>query len=95
MEITCHLLSGTTFGRVSAISEIDLAVQLSPQTADHTLTIMDKGFYALGLLHHWQSSIPDNAAVTEKGPAFYGNCQSVPQQMIWADKSVAVLSAAI
>lgn len=56
MEVTSHLLAGTAFGSVSAISEIDLAAQLVAQTADHTLTTMDKGFYALGLLHHWQSS---------------------------------------
>ncbi|KHT36931.1 IS4 family transposase [Pectobacterium carotovorum] len=56
MEVTSHLLTGTAFGSVSAISEVDLAAQLADQTPEHTLTLMDKGFYALGLLHHWQSS---------------------------------------
>jgi IS4 transposase len=56
MEVTSHLLTGTAFGSVSAISEVDLAAQLAEQTPEHTLTLMDKGFYALGLLHHWQSS---------------------------------------
>ncbi|MQL49910.1 MULTISPECIES: IS4 family transposase [Photorhabdus] len=56
MEVTSHLLAGAAFGSVSAISEVDLAARLANQTSEHTLTIMDKGFYALGLLHHWQSS---------------------------------------
>lgn len=55
MEVTSHLLTGTAFGSVSTTSEIDLAAQLAEQTPEHTLTLMDKGFYALGLLHHWQS----------------------------------------
>lgn len=56
MEVTSHLLTGTAFGSVSAISEVALAAQLAEQTPEQTLTLMDKGFYALGLLHHWQSS---------------------------------------
>lgn len=56
MELTSHLLSGVNFGSVSETSEVDLAAQLAQQTPEHSLTIMDKGFYALGLLHHWQSS---------------------------------------
>lgn len=56
MEVTSHLLTGTAFGSVSAISEVDLAAQLAEQTPEHSLTLMDKGFYALGLLHHWQTS---------------------------------------
>ncbi|GKX49171.1 hypothetical protein Pcaca03_09770 [Pectobacterium carotovorum subsp. carotovorum] len=56
MEVTSHLLTGTAFGSVSTTNEIDLAAQLAEQTPEHTLTLMDKGFYALGLLHHWQSS---------------------------------------
>lgn len=56
MEVTSHLLTGTAFGSVSATSEVDLAAQLAEQTSEHTLTLMDKGFYALGLLHYWQIS---------------------------------------
>ena len=56
MEVTSHLLTGTAFGDVSTTSEVGLAAQLAEQTPEHTLTLMDKGFYALGLLHHWQSS---------------------------------------
>lgn len=56
MEVTSHLLTGAAFGSVSETSEVDLAAELAEQTPDHSLTLMDKGFYALGLLHHWQSS---------------------------------------
>lgn len=55
MEVTSHLLTGTAFGSVSATSVIDLAARLAERTPEHTLTLMDKGFYALGLMHHWQS----------------------------------------
>lgn len=56
MELTSHLLSGVSFGSVTETSEVDLAAQLVEQTPDHSLTILDKGFYAPGLLHHWQTS---------------------------------------
>ena len=54
--MTSHLLVGAHFGSVSEVSEVDLAVKLAEQTPEHSLTLFDKGFYALGLLHHWQSS---------------------------------------
>lgn len=53
MEVTSHLLSGVAFASVSEASEVDLAAQLIDQTPNHSLTLMDKGFYALGLLHRW------------------------------------------
>ena len=56
MEVTSHLLSAVAFTSVSDSGEAELAGQLTAQTPDHSLTIMDKGFYALGLLHHWQSA---------------------------------------
>ncbi|QGY28912.1 IS4 family transposase [Pantoea cypripedii] len=56
MEVTSHLLTGVRFGSVSEVSEVGLAAQLVEQTPDHSLTILDKGFYASGLLHHWQTS---------------------------------------
>ncbi|APS32798.1 Transposase [Serratia marcescens] len=56
MEVTSHLLTGVSFGSVSETSEVDLAAQLAEQTPEHSLTILDKGFYALGLLHHWSAS---------------------------------------
>ncbi|MCW6034658.1 IS4 family transposase [Pantoea sp. JK] len=56
MELTSHLLSGVSFGSVTETSEVDLAAQLVGQTPDHSLTILDKGFYAPGFLHYWQTS---------------------------------------
>jgi len=56
MEVTSHLLSAVAFDSVSEVGETDLAAQLIDRTPDHSLTLMDKGFYALGLLHRWQSS---------------------------------------
>lgn len=55
MELTSHLLTAAAFDSV-AISEMVLAEQLIAQTPDHTLTLFDKGFYALGLLHQWQTT---------------------------------------
>ncbi|SCB82764.1 Transposase DDE domain-containing protein [Kosakonia oryziphila] len=56
MEVTSHLLSAVAFDSVSETGETDLAAKLIDQTPDHSLTLMDKGFYALGLLHRWQST---------------------------------------
>lgn len=56
MEVTSHLLSAVAFDSVSETGETDLAAKLIDQTPDHSLTLMDKGFYALGLLHRWQSA---------------------------------------
>ena len=53
MEITSHLLTGAAFKTVSS-SEIDLTNELIATTPDHSLTIFDRGFYALGLLERWQ-----------------------------------------
>lgn len=33
-----------------------LAEDLTPHTPDHSMTLFDKGFYSLGLLHKWQST---------------------------------------
>jgi hypothetical protein len=54
MELTSHLLTASAFDSV-AVSEMVLAAKLIQQTPDHSLTIFDKGFYSLGLLHQWQS----------------------------------------
>lgn len=56
IEVTSRLLTGRTFGSISAISEVDLAAQLAEQMPDHVLPLMDKGFYTPELLYHWQSS---------------------------------------
>ena len=53
MEVSSHLVTATAFGSVSEVSEVDLAAQLIERTPDHSLTLFDKGFYALGLLDKW------------------------------------------
>lgn len=55
MELTSHLLTNAVFDSV-AVNEMTLAEQLIDTTPDDSLTVFDKGFYSLGLLHRWQSS---------------------------------------
>jgi IS4 transposase len=55
MELTSHLLTAAAFDSV-AVSETRLTEELIAQTPDHTLTLFDKGFYALGLLHQWHAT---------------------------------------
>lgn len=55
MELTSHLLTASAFDSV-AENEMNLAAQLIDSTPDHSLTLFDKGFYSLGLLHQWQST---------------------------------------
>ena len=52
MELTSHLLTAAAFGTMQN-SENELAEQLIEQTGDNTLTLMDKGYYSLGLLNAW------------------------------------------
>lgn len=52
MELTSHLLTAAVFGTMKK-SEYTLAEQLIEQTADNTLTLLDKGYYSLGLLDAW------------------------------------------
>ena len=52
MELTSHLLTTAAFGTMKN-SENELAEQLIEQTGDNTLTLMDKGYYSLGLLNAW------------------------------------------
>lgn len=54
IEVSSHLVTATEFGSVSDVSEVDLAAQLIERTPDYSLTLFDKGFYALGLLDKWQ-----------------------------------------
>ena len=54
IEVSSHLVTATEFGSVSEVSEVDLAAQLIEHTPDHSLTLFDKGLYALGLLEKWQ-----------------------------------------
>ncbi len=52
MELTSHLLTAAAFDSV-AENEMTLATRLIDSTPDHSLTLFDKGFYSLGLLHQW------------------------------------------
>ena len=52
MELTSHLLTAAAFDSV-AESEMTLAARLIASTPDYSLTLFDKGFYSLGLLHQW------------------------------------------
>lgn len=54
MEVSSHLTTGAAFDSVD-VSEMVLAAQLIESTPDYSLTLFDKGFYSLGLLHAWQS----------------------------------------
>ena len=55
MELTSHLLVSSAFDGYRS-SEMKLAEQLIDSTPDHSLTLFDRGFYSLGLLHRWQQS---------------------------------------
>lgn len=55
MELTSHLLTAAALDSV-AENEMMLAAQLIDKTPDHSLTLFDKGFYSLGLLHQWQGT---------------------------------------
>ncbi|HEH9429543.1 TPA: IS4 family transposase [Aeromonas sobria] len=55
MELTSHLLVQAVM-ESCAVNEMVLAEQLVARTPDHSLTLFDKGFYSLGLLHAWQTA---------------------------------------
>ncbi|MNJ46339.1 hypothetical protein D3C77_414670 [compost metagenome] len=55
MELTSHLLVQAVM-ESCAVNEMVLAEQLIERTPDHSLTLFDKGFYSLGLLHAWQTA---------------------------------------
>ncbi|BBT79380.1 IS4 family transposase [Aeromonas veronii] len=55
MELTSHLLTQAVM-ESCAVNEMVLAEQLIERTPDHSLTLFDKGFYSLGLLHAWQTT---------------------------------------
>ncbi|WP_247655326.1 hypothetical protein [Pseudoalteromonas sp. MMG007] len=52
MEQTSHQLTNSAFDNYKS-NEMVLAEQLIEDTPDHTLTLFDRGFYSLGLLHLW------------------------------------------
>lgn len=55
MELSSHLLSAAAFDSI-AVSEAQLTEQLIADTPNQSLTLFDKGFYSLGLLHRWQTA---------------------------------------
>ena len=54
MELTSHQLINSVFDKYKS-NEMVLAEQLIDDTPNHSLTLFDKGYYSLGLLHRWNS----------------------------------------
>lgn len=54
MELSSHLITGSAFDSYD-VNEMKLAERLMTSTPDNSVTLFDKGFYSLGLLHQWQS----------------------------------------
>lgn len=52
MELSSHLILNSVFDSV-AENEMNLAAKLVDTVPDNSLTLFDKGFYSLGLLHDW------------------------------------------
>lgn len=55
MELNSHLIMGAFFDSVG-VNEMKIAETLLEKTPDYSLTLFDKGFFSLGLLHQWQES---------------------------------------
>lgn len=55
MELSSHLITASVFDDYK-VSEMRLAEKLIDKTADNSLTLFDRGFYSLGLLHKWQTT---------------------------------------
>ncbi|AOT07969.1 IS4 family transposase [Pseudoalteromonas luteoviolacea] len=53
MELSSHLILGSAFDSVSE-NEMNLASRLINHIPNNSLTLFDKGFYSLGLLHEWE-----------------------------------------
>lgn len=55
MEVSSHLLLGSAFdGR--HVGEMSLARDLISRVPSQSLTLFDRGYYSVGLLHQWQQS---------------------------------------
>lgn len=54
MELSSHLLLDSSFDARS-VGEMTLAQRLLPSVPDDSLTLFDRGYYSLGLLHEWQN----------------------------------------
>ena len=55
MELSSHLITGSAFDDYK-VNEMVLAEKLIDTTPDHSVTLFDKGFYSLGLLHKWHQT---------------------------------------
>jgi IS4 transposase len=55
MELSSHLLTAASFDSIEK-NEMLLAADLIEKTPNNSLTLFDKGFYSLGLLHKWQTT---------------------------------------
>ncbi|RHW74542.1 IS4 family transposase [Colwellia sp. RSH04] len=55
MELSSHLISASAFDDYN-VNEMVLAEKLIESTPDNSLTLFDRGFYSLGLLHKWQTT---------------------------------------
>ena len=55
MELSSHLMTASAFDSYD-VNEMKLAERLIMNTPDNSLTLFDKGFYSLGLLHKWHST---------------------------------------
>lgn len=53
MEVSSHLLLESQFD-ARCVGEMTLAQRLLPSVPDHSLTLLDRGYYSLGLLHEWR-----------------------------------------
>ncbi|SUI53988.1 IS4 family transposase [Shewanella algae] len=59
MELSSHLVLNSAFDSV-AVSEMNLAAELISSIPNNSLTLFDRGFYSLGLLHAWQQAQPNS-----------------------------------
>lgn len=55
MELSSHLMTASVFDNYNT-NEMVLAAKLIEKTPNHSVTMFDKGFYSLGLLHNWQET---------------------------------------
>jgi IS4 transposase len=55
MELSSHLITASAFDNYNT-NEMILAEKLIDSNPDHSVTMFDKGFYSLGLLHKWQTT---------------------------------------
>ncbi|MFA0512527.1 IS4 family transposase [Vibrio breoganii] len=53
MEVSSHLLLDSSFD-ARHVGEMTLARRLLPSVPDNSLTLFDRGYYSLGLLHEWR-----------------------------------------